>query len=503
MIKTGVEKVNWNDYANSINLPVANDPKQTIYLPTYDFGIEPPDLKLPVREYPRYDLPGAGWDKSGNSPIVRLPTSQNSIFNDVPAGGLLYKLPSVVTGKSDNSKTIVGNGGFTVGGFKYDLQPESIPKRNFSPIKDRYDPDKAPLFKLNSVLLPYEQAMKYKYDPFGTKGYEYAYEIERNAYSGKSKVKELAYRVEPTYRHSIDIDYNPPQEMQRKKQTLASIPAVIMPELKDIQYTIDKNPIRKRKTTADEFEIVHSIPAIVLPPEMDIVLNRDNKQPAKKQGSFDIGIQQETTKRQPFTSLGGGSGLVIERERPRERSTSAGSGFVSVGGMVTLERPKTTEKVDVYARMRQMLMEREKKDKQAERARLKQKEQQIEQEYISLERNRQKLISKELEKTGIIGGLRNEVEIQLPLTRTRNQNREKSITRNAELVSVGMLENVLERPITRTKNVERNAVLEVGGLVGELELTKNVNLTKTRELNRNVSLQTTNTVFENPMINVS
>ena len=93
MIKSAVEKVNWKDYSNSVNLPVANDPKQTIYLPTYDFGIESPDVKLPVREYPRYDLPGAGWDNSGNAPIVRLPTPQSGIFNDVPAGGLLYKLP--------------------------------------------------------------------------------------------------------------------------------------------------------------------------------------------------------------------------------------------------------------------------------------------------------------------------------------------------------------------------------------------------------------------------
>ena len=102
---------------------------------------------------------------------------------------------------------------------------------------------------------------------------------------------------------------------------------------------------------------------------------------------------------------------MIERERPRERSTSAAAGFVSVGGMVTLERPKTTEKLDVYAGMRQMLIEREKKDKQAEKARLIEKEKQIEQQSITLERNRQKLISKELEKTGIIGGLQNEVEI--------------------------------------------------------------------------------------------
>ena len=211
MIKTGVEKVNWNDYSNSVNLPVANDPKQTIYLPTYDFGIEPPDVKLPVREYPRYDLPGAGLDKSGNTPVVRLPTSQSGIFNDVPAGGLVYKLPSVVTGKSDLNQTVVGNGGLTVGGFKYDLQPEGIAKRNFSPVKDRYAPDRAPLFNLDSLLLPYDTAMKYKYDPFGAKGYQYAYEIERNAYSGKSKVKELAYRVEPTYTHRIDLDYNPPQ----------------------------------------------------------------------------------------------------------------------------------------------------------------------------------------------------------------------------------------------------------------------------------------------------
>ena len=171
--------------------------------------------------------------------------------------------------------------------------------------------------------------------------------------------------------------------------------------------------------------------------------------------------------------------------------------------MLTLERPKTTEKLDVYAEMRQMLIEREKKDKQAERERLKQKEQQIEQQSITLERNRQKLITKELEKTGIIGGLENEVEIQLPLTRTRNQNRQKAIVRNAELASGMVLENVLERPLTRTRNVEKTIALEMGGLVGEVAITKNVNLTKTRELNRNVSLQATNMVFENPMINVS
>ena len=185
----------------------------------------------------------------------------------------------------------MGNGGLSVGRYKYDLQPEGIPKPNFSPVKDRYAPNRGPLFKLNSVLLPYEQAMKYRYDPFGGKAYEYAYEIERDNYSGKNRVKELAYRVEPTYTHRIDLDYKPPQEMQRKKQTLSSIPAVIMPELRDVEYSIDQNPIRKRRTAADNFEVVHSIPAVILPPEMDIVLKREDKHPKKKQNTFDIGIQ--------------------------------------------------------------------------------------------------------------------------------------------------------------------------------------------------------------------